>query len=83
MAGKWYDDLTLVKGLGEALSNAEVFEDSADFARFLSKPQKFNDYYDLWEAAGFPTSDDDDGWVEFVDSVSDDSEDSDDDDGEA
>lgn len=74
----WYDDLTLVKQLGEALSNAEYFEDNAEFRSFLTKPQRFNPIYNVWEESGFPTSDEDDNWDEFVDSISDDTGETDD-----
>lgn len=69
MSNMWYDDLTLVKGLGEALTNAEYLEDNAEFRSFLTKPQKFTEAYNVWEEAGFPTNADDDGWDEFMDGL--------------
>ena len=77
MASNWYDDATLIKGLGEALSNAEYIEDNTEFADFLRKPQKYNSHYTAWEEAGFPTSDDDDGWDEFVEALNGEENDSD------
>ena len=70
MATRWYDDLNLVRQFGEALSNAEFLESSEEFAEFLRKPQRFNSAYDVWEAAGYPTSTDDEGWDEFVEGIS-------------
>ena len=68
----WYHDRYLVDGLATALTNAEVFSDASDVTAFLAKPQKYNDYYDVWAEADFPTNEDDDGWTEFVEAVTDD-----------
>ena len=69
MADKWYADAYLVDGLQEALTNAEVFTEAVEIIKFRKSPQKYNDYYEAWETANFPTSEDDDGWDEFVEAV--------------
>lgn len=66
----WYDDLTLVSGLGSALINAEVLTDSEDYKNFLLKPMRYNSYYNAWEEAGFPTDEDDDEWNDFIEAIS-------------
>lgn len=71
----WYDDIKLKDGLSEALLNVGVLEDSDDIKEFIRKPQKYNDFYDAWETAGFPTDEDDDGWEEFSETISSDEED--------
>lgn len=62
----WYHNATLVRGLGEALANADIFQESADFANFMRKPQQFDDMYSVWQDANYPTSEDDDGWEDFI-----------------
>jgi hypothetical protein len=79
VGGLWYHDRYLVDGLAEALTNAEVFGDASDVTAFLKKPQRYNEFYDAWEAANFPTSDEDDNWDDFVEAVSGDDEDESDD----
>ena len=66
----WYHDRYLVDGLATALTNAEVFSEASDVTAFLGKPQKYNDYYEVWAEANFPTNEDDDGWEEFAEAVS-------------
>lgn len=65
----WYNDAQLIRNFAEALANAEVLEDSDDFVAFNRKPQRYNEEYTIWEQAGFPTNEDDDGWEEFVDGI--------------
>jgi len=74
----WYNDPNLVRGFGEALSNAGMLEDSDDFAAFLRKPQRYNSEYDAWESCGYPTGEDEDGWDDFVEQLSNSDEDDDD-----
>ncbi len=76
----WYNDVNLLRSLGQALSEMGILEDSDDFAAFLSKPQRYNDEYNAWEAAGFPTTEVDDGWEEFELALTSDDESDDDED---
>jgi len=76
----WYNDAKLLSGLGDALSVMGILEDSDDFSAFLRKPQRYNEEYAAWETAGFPTSEDDDGWEEFEEALTSDGEDDDEDD---
>ena len=71
----WYSDSDNVRALGQALLNAEVLSDTDDFLTFLKKPMQYKAYYEAWEQADFPTDEDDDGWDQFVESVSEDTED--------
>lgn len=70
----WYNDASLVRNFGIALSNAEVLEDNEDFAAFLAKPQRYNEEFDIWQQNGYPASDGEDGWDEFVDGITEDAE---------
>ena len=78
MADLWYHDSYLVDGLAEALTNAEVFESANDILEFRKKPQKYTAYYEAWEDQGFPSSEDDANWDDFVEAVSEDEDESDD-----
>lgn len=81
MAEQWYSDSTLLRNFGKILTAAGVMEDSDDLTAFLDQPQRYNEFYEAWSAAGFPTENDE-NWDEFVELVSsdDDSDDDDDDD---
>ena len=70
----WYSDSDNVRELGKALVNAEVLEDTEDFAEFLGKPRKYTEHYNAWSEASFPSDENDDGWEEFVEAVSSDDE---------
>lgn len=70
----WYEDNVKFRGLGEALANAGAFEDSDVAALFNRKPQRFNDHYLAWEANEFPTSEEDDGWDDFLEAIENDEE---------
>jgi hypothetical protein len=76
--GLWYHDSFLVDGLAEALTNAEVFESASDVIAFRKKPQKYTAFYEAWEEANFPDSEDDTSWEEFCEAVTDDENESDD-----
>lgn len=80
MTDKWYTDSKLVAALGEALTNADVLTEQTDFTNYLKKPMAYNDHYDAWAEAGYPTSEDDNGWDEFVEAVNSDEEGDEDDD---
>lgn len=75
----WYNDASLLRNFADALSNAGVLEDSDDFSAFMRKPQRYNDEYEAWKEAEYPSDDSDDGWDDFVDAISVDDEDDDDD----
>lgn len=78
---KWYDDPKLVAGLGTALYDAEVLQDSEDSKNFLNKPYTYSEYYKAWEASGFPDSESE-NWDEFVNSIGDDEDEDNDEDDE-
>lgn len=67
----WYNDSSLIRQLGEALTNAEYFDEVSEVNDYFRRPQRYQPIYDVWETNGFPTSDDDDGWDEFVEGISD------------
>lgn len=71
----WYDDVKLKDGLLEALVNADVLTDAEEFKEFARKPQKYNEHYEAWKDAGYPTDESDDGWEEFSDTFSSEEED--------
>lgn len=75
---KWYEDPKLVAGLGNALINAEIIEEGIEFSEFLLKPFKYNAVYNAWEQYDFPDNDEDKGWDEFVEALSDEEEEEDD-----
>ncbi len=66
----WYQDVEQVRNLGQALSNAGVLEDSADFNDFLRRPKRWDETYEAWEASGSPITDDDEGLDDFVSAIS-------------
>ena len=72
----WYNDAKLLSGLGQALATATILEDSDDFTAYMAKPQRYDEFYDAWKEAGYPTAEDDDGWEDFVNAVSEDEEES-------
>lgn len=76
----WYNDQKLTASFGAALAEADVLTESSDFKAFFNAPQRYNETFDAWKDAGYPTSDEDDGWQEFLDALPDGDNDSEDDD---
>ena len=70
----WYNDVSLLRGFGQALATAEALTDSEEFVAFMSKPQKYDDAFASWADCGYPTDESDDGWDDFVTSLGDDEE---------
>jgi hypothetical protein len=64
----WYNDATVVRSYVTALTNAEI--DSEDLIAILKHPKQYSDTYDSWASFGFPESEDDDGWDDFVAEIS-------------
>lgn len=81
MADQWYSDATLVRSFGKVLTTAGTLEDTDDVAAFFDQPQRYNEFFDAWAAADYPTEDDD-NWDEFVELVSSDDESDEDDEDE-
>lgn len=65
---KWYNSATDLRSFLSILIDAEAVEDTDDVQAFLSHPQKWNEEYKIWEAAGFPQQDDG-AWDEFVNDI--------------
>jgi len=78
MADKWYSDASLIRSFGAVLATAGVIEGTDDFTAFLDQPQRYDEYFDAWSTAGYPT-DSDNNWDEFVELVSNDDESDEDD----
>jgi len=74
MADQWYSDNKLVTSFGEALANAGVLNDSDDFKMFLKSPMRYNDAFNAWSEAGYPTDDSEDGWDDFLEALPDEDE---------
>lgn len=59
----WYDDALVLRDFANALVEAEYLEDARIV---LTKPYRFTAEYNAWKNAEYPTSDDDEGWEEFI-----------------
>jgi len=77
---KWYNDSQLVRSFQTALMQADILQDTEDVSAFNSKPQRYDDEFNTWAAAGYP-EEGDGNWDEFVDNITPD-EDSEEDDSE-
>lgn len=67
----WYDDPTLVRGLGNALASADVLENQQEFQEYFTYPQRYNEFFEAWEENNFPDPEHD-NWDAFVEAISDD-----------
>lgn len=74
MAGNWYPSPDTGSFI-EALINADVLQDTADVVTLVKKPQAYDEFYDAWKEAGFPSDENEDGWDEFVAAVTEDEDD--------
>jgi hypothetical protein len=61
----WYDDSRLLIDFAKALAWAGVVEDMSDV---LDKPYKYDEEFDAWKEAGYP-SEEDTEWDDFVTAV--------------
>ena len=75
----WYDNPTIVRGFGEALTEAGFLEDQDEYQRFFRKPYMFDVYFTEWKEHGYPSADDD-TWQAFIDAISADSDEEDEED---
>lgn len=71
MANNWYPDSRLASFV-QALVNAEQIEDTEDLVLFVTKPQAYDEVYAAWEDNGSPSSDEEDGWDDFITAITDD-----------
>lgn len=66
MATAWYSDSTKLHGLLEALCNAGILETAEEVKSYLKTPMRYDDEYNAWAEAGYPITEDDEGWEDFT-----------------
>jgi len=70
----WYDNVLVLRDFADALVRTEAIE---SVTPVLSKPYRFTSEYNLWKQAGFPGSEEDEGWTAFIDGLDEENEDED------
>lgn len=68
----WYDDVMLLRDFAAAMVEAEAIDDASVI---LNKPYRFTSEYLAWKKAGYPDSDEDEGWDNFINEMNEEEED--------
>lgn len=72
----WFDNTLVLRDFADALVTAEYIDSATDV---LTKPYRYTNEYNIWKRHGYPSSDQDEGWEEFVSDLDDLNEDDEDD----
>ena len=59
----WFDNAMVLRDFATAMVEAGVTEDTSPI---LHKPYRFTSEYSIWKSAGYPASEDDEGWEVFI-----------------
>ena len=65
---KWYDDGLVLRKFALALIEVGMLNDD-EITTFLDKPWRYNNYHEIWEENGAPETNEDDGYQDFVDAI--------------
>ncbi len=65
----WFSSAYTVRKFGRALRNAGMLEDGESFDSYLETPALYTTEFEVWEECGNPESNEDDGWIEFIDTL--------------